>query len=111
MAPKYNQGVCSLRALAPTALSLGSFLTVLHDSTRAECDEWYADKNRGERLSLKGRALLEERRGGGMEGNMLGGGSGEAVKCLWSRQWEIHRKSDVGGCAMETKSWMPPHRH
>lgn len=53
MAPKYKQGVHGLHALAPSALSPGSFLTVLHDSTRAECHEWYADKNRGERLSLK----------------------------------------------------------
>lgn len=40
--------------------SLGSFLAVLHDSARAECDEWYADNNRGGRLSLKVQALVAE---------------------------------------------------
>jgi len=73
-------------------LVYNSFLTVLHDSARAECDEWYADKNRGERLSLEGRAVVEEQRGGGTEGNVLGGGSGDAVKCLWSRQWEKQKE-------------------
>lgn len=65
-----------------------------------------------ERLSLKGRELVEERRGGRMERNLLGGGLEGAVKCLWSRRWEtMHRKSDVGGRVMETKGWMQPHRH
>lgn len=72
MAPKYNRGVHGLHALAPSALSPGSFLTVLHDSTRAECHEWYADKNRGERLSLKVQRRGKSEREEGMEGNVLG---------------------------------------
>lgn len=72
MAPKYNRGVHGLHALAPSALSPGSFLTVLHDSTRAECHEWYADKNRGERLSLKVQRRGKSEGEGGMEGNVLG---------------------------------------
>lgn len=105
MAPKYNRGVHGLHALAPSALSPSSFLTVLHDSTRAECHEWYADKNRGERLSLKVQHQGKSERGGGDGGECAGGGSGEAVRCLWSRQWEI------GGVGMETTGWRQPHGH
>lgn len=54
---KYNL-LCSLHALALAALSLGSFLTVLHDSARSECHEWYADKKRlfPQRPSSAGKA-------------------------------------------------------
>lgn len=46
-----------------------------------------------------GEKLVEECSRGGMEGNVLGEGLGEAVKRLWSG--EIRRKSDVGGCVMD----------
>lgn len=72
MAPKYNQGVHGLYALAPSALSPASFLTVLPDSTRAECHQWYADKRRGERLPLKVQRRWKSEREGGKEGNVLG---------------------------------------
>lgn len=72
MAPKYNQGVHGLHALAPSALSPGSFLAVLHDSTRDECHEWYADKSRGERLSLKAQSRWKREKEGDTEGNVLG---------------------------------------
>lgn len=84
----------------PAALSLGSFLTVLHDSTRAECDEWYADKNRGERKAFPQRPRASGRAKGREDG-------GEFASGRLGRRCEMPLEQAVGDDAQKERRRRP----
>lgn len=53
----------------------------------------------GMQIKTGGKGSPSESRACGREGECAGGGSGGAVRCLWSRQWEMCRWKPRAGCS------------